>query len=110
MPIQQEAALIAKVLELKRRYPLAGVRIHKEIVATDCPGRFFPTRKVIDALYARKQFSDLPETNIFYKAIMAVVGRGIMHGDGDGKDTFRPNDPVTRGELAQVLCNWGNKE
>jgi len=105
MGVEQEKALIAKILELKRKYPLAGVRLHKEIVSTNCPGQFFPARKVLDALFARKQFSDLPETNIFYKAITQVVAKGIMNGDGAGEGTFRSNDPVTRGELAQVLCN-----
>ena len=107
MSIQQEIALIVKVLEIKRKHPQAGVRLHKEIVATLCPGRFFPTRKVLDALYARKGFRDIPESHIFYPAIIAIVSRGIMNGDSEG--TFRPDDPVTRGELAQAFWNWIRK-
>lgn len=118
MGVEQERALIDFILVLKRKYPLAWVRIHKEIVATNCPGRFYPTRKVLDALAGlrgsgsgsvggKKRFSDLDESNIFYNAIMVVVGKGIMNGDSEG--TFRPSEFVTRGELAQVLCNYMEK-
>lgn len=111
MGVQQEKALIALVVQLKNRYPLACVMLHKEIVATLCPGRFFPARKVIDAIYGQNKykFSDLPVSNIFHKAIMAIVEKGIMHGDSASEGTFRPDDPVTRGELAQVLYNLTNK-
>jgi hypothetical protein len=108
MGVQQEKALINLMVKLKKQYPQACVMLHKEIVATLCPGRFYPTRRVLDSLCQQKSFSDLKPSNIFYPAIMGIVAKGIMNGDSEG--TFRPNDPVTRGELAQVLYNLGDKE
>jgi hypothetical protein len=112
MGVQQEKALINLMVKLKKQYPQACVMLHKEIVATLCPGRFYPTRRVLDALSkvnqtTKKIFTDLSPENIFCHAIDEIVAKGIMNGDSEG--TFRPNEFVTRGELAQVLYNWSIK-
>lgn len=111
MGIQQYNALVDLVVKIKNENPKAVIKLHKEIVPTLCPGRFYPAKKLIDQIYGQNKykFSDLPSSHLFYKAIMAIVEKGIMHGDGAGEGTFRPNDPVTRGEFAQVLYNWGEK-
>ena len=46
-------------------------------------------------------FSDLPETHWAYHEILALSHAGILNGYADG--TFRPDDPVTRGESAAIL-------
>ncbi len=49
------------------------------------------------------QFSDVPVTNTFYTAIRCLACRGIVSGYSDG--TFRPNNLVTRGQLAKIVSN-----
>ena len=46
-------------------------------------------------------FSDIEETAWYAEDVAYVAALGLMTGSGDG--TFRPNDPVTRAELAAVL-------
>ncbi len=49
------------------------------------------------------QFSDVPSTNTFYANIRCLACRGIVSGYSDG--TFRPNNQVTRGQLAKMVSN-----
>ena len=48
-------------------------------------------------------FSDVPATNTFYASIRCLACRGIISGYSDG--TFRPNNEVTRGQLAKIVSN-----
>ena len=53
-------------------------------------------------------FDDVPEDNPFYSYIETAVQAGIISGYGDG--TFRPNNPVTRAQLAKIItaaAGWG---
>jgi hypothetical protein len=49
------------------------------------------------------QFSDVPSSNTFYTQVRCLVCRGIVSGYSDG--TFRPNNQVTRGQLAKMVSN-----
>jgi hypothetical protein len=49
------------------------------------------------------QFSDVPEDNPFYAYVRCLACRGILGGYPDG--TFRPANPVTRGQLAKIVAN-----
>jgi hypothetical protein len=49
------------------------------------------------------QFSDVDENNTFYQSIRCLACRGIISGYSDG--TFRPNNQVTRGQLAKIVSN-----
>jgi hypothetical protein len=49
------------------------------------------------------QFSDVPLDNTFYEAIRCLACRSIVSGYTDG--TFRPNNQVTRGQLAKIVSN-----
>ena len=46
-------------------------------------------------------FSDVPSTHIFYSYITELSDAGIVSGFPDG--TFRPDDPVTRQQMAKIL-------
>jgi hypothetical protein len=46
-------------------------------------------------------FSDVPITNTFYPYVTCLVNRGIISGYPDC--TFRPNNPVTRGQLSKIV-------
>jgi hypothetical protein len=49
------------------------------------------------------QFSDVDENNTFYASVRCLACRGIVSGYADG--TFRPNNQVTRGQLAKMVSN-----
>ncbi len=46
-------------------------------------------------------FGDVPAGSAFYAFVETAVAHGIVSGYGDG--TFRPNSPVTRGQLAKMV-------
>ncbi len=49
------------------------------------------------------QFRDVPRNSPFYTYIECLVGRGIISGYPDG--TFKPNNPITRGQLSKIVSN-----
>ncbi len=49
------------------------------------------------------QFTDVPQGSTFYANIRCLACRGIVNGYADG--TFRPNNNVTRGQLAKIVSN-----
>ncbi|HUS17343.1 MAG TPA: S-layer homology domain-containing protein, partial [Chloroflexia bacterium] len=49
------------------------------------------------------QFSDMPPSSPFYPYIRCLVCRGIVNGYADG--TFRPGNPITRGQTAKLIAN-----
>jgi endoglucanase len=49
------------------------------------------------------QFSDVPPGSTFYPYATCLVNRGIISGYADC--TFRPNNPVTRGQLSKIVSN-----
>jgi len=85
-----------------------GVRIlkHSDIVATACPGKNFPFTEFLEKVNSAPSnslFPDVDNSAWYAQAIEKVVRMGLMKGDSEG--TFRPLEPVSRGELAQVLIN-----
>ncbi len=48
-------------------------------------------------------FIDVGPENVFYERIETIASRSIVNGYEDG--TFRPNNPLTRGQLSKVLDN-----
>jgi hypothetical protein len=48
-------------------------------------------------------FTDVPQENTFYPFVRCLACRGIIVGYADG--TFRPNNNVTRGQLAKIVSN-----
>jgi hypothetical protein len=106
IPTPQQRTLLKTLLELRLRFPGVKLMLHREIVATLCPGKHFPEKEVRTAWGSRRPFLDVSPEHLFCQAIDAVVAKGLMSGDQEG--TFRPDDPLLRGELAQVLWNWMN--
>ncbi len=49
------------------------------------------------------QFTDMPEGSTFYSYIQCLACRGIINGYSDG--TFKPENNVTRGQLAKIVSN-----
>ncbi|MBF6613981.1 MAG: S-layer homology domain-containing protein, partial [Chloroflexi bacterium] len=48
-------------------------------------------------------FNDVPPSNTFYANIECLACKGIISGYDDG--TFRPNNQVTRGQIAKIVSN-----
>ena len=52
------------------------------------------------------EFSDVPQGHTFYAAVYCLACRGIISGYADG--TFKPDNLVTRGQLAKIVSNAAN--
>lgn len=50
-----------------------------------------------------QSFPDVPRANTFYHHIEFLARHGMVSGFSDG--TFRPDAPVTRGEIAKMITN-----
>lgn len=56
-------------------------------------------------------YSDVAEDNNYYEAIEMLSNLNILTGDdadGDGVMDFRPNDTITRAEVAAIVCRIQN--
>lgn len=57
----------------------------------------------LDTKNASVHFSDVSASYEHYGAIAALAERKILSGYADG--TFKPNSPITRGQMAKILAN-----
>jgi hypothetical protein len=55
------------------------------------------------AMACSMQYSDVPSTSPFFSQVMCLSCMGLTNGYTDG--TFRPNNAVTRGQLAKIVSN-----
>jgi len=51
-------------------------------------------------------FRDVPQGHTFYSSVYCLACRGIISGYADG--TFKPDNLVTRGQLAKIVSNAAN--
>ncbi len=56
----------------------------------------------LTATPAANRFSDLPASHPYAHAILMAVQLGLIKGD-NGKTTVRPDDPISRAEVAVLL-------
>lgn len=54
------------------------------------------------------RFSDVPNNHFALEAIEWAADEGLFKGD-DGANTFRPDDPMNRGEMAVVLQRYDHR-
>ena len=106
MTNEQWEALLNEVKYQSKKHNLQIVR-HKDVVATDCPGKNFPYNRLIQEVKMPKLYKDVDESRWSYPAIEYVTRAGIMAGDEKG---FRPTEPCTREELAQVILNLQKRD
>ncbi|WP_084413195.1 N-acetylmuramoyl-L-alanine amidase [Desulfovirgula thermocuniculi] len=109
MPAAQWRAVLELVRELKRIYPDACVVGHCELNSTSCPGRYFPLEDikagrgpvevVKEVIWG--MFKDVPNDHWAKNSIERLAQLGLLKGDEYGN--FRPDEPVTRAQLAAVL-------
>lgn len=86
--------------------------VHKWFGATSCPNTWIMNHMadlattVTEALKGEEPvpeqtFTDVPKTRSDYKAIEWMYKQGMIKGYKDG--TYRPDQPLTRGQLATIL-------
>ncbi|HYP39153.1 MAG TPA: S-layer homology domain-containing protein [Chloroflexia bacterium] len=74
--------------------------------ANSTPGVSTQTATVVATITSTPcaiSFSDVPSGSTFYPFVRCLACRGILGGYSDG--TFRPGNPMTRGQLAKVVSN-----
>lgn len=106
VPQAQLDALIWLVNDIKKRWTIEAVKRHADYPSAkkggkDCPGKYFPWSRFIESLGDRNLFNDI-QGHYAEKYIKAVGKAGLMVGDGNGN--FEPDSPLTRAQLAIVLC------
>ncbi len=60
-------------------------------------------QRPLTTFYKPLIFSDVPAGSAFYAPVNCLLCRGLISGYADG--TFRPNNQVTRGQLAKIVSN-----
>jgi len=108
MPAAQWEAIVALVNELKGVYPGVKVVGHKELNATACPGRNYPLEQIKAGIGPKRiiqevlgMFKDVSNGHWAKESIERMAKLGIIKGDSEGN--FKPDDPLTRAQLAAVL-------
>ena len=95
MPEKQLKA-IAELLDfLKGEYPSAKIVGHKELKATECPGKYYPLDKLKDyksvlncddIVTDKKVYNSLDDVPSYYRSsIKKVIDKGALKGDEAGK-------------------------
>lgn len=90
-------------------YPDGTVQPEGEITRAEACTIFFRllTDSSRDYYFARtNDYSDVNRGDWFNNAISTLSNAGIVTGYNDG--TFRPNQPITRGEMAKIIANFAN--
>lgn len=92
------------IQQVRGRYPKAFIKLHRELVATDCPGYRYDYAEVFRRL--NMKFKDVDPKRWSYPAIDWVSNEQLMKGDEKG---FRPQEKLSREEMAQILFNLHQK-
>lgn len=90
-------------------YPDGTVQPEGEITRAEACTIFFRllTDSSRDYYFARtNDYTDVNAGDWFNNAISTLSNAGIVTGYNDG--TFRPNQPITRGEMAKIIANFAN--
>lgn len=87
-----------------------NLTMHKYFQATACPGPYLEGKfgyiasevnKILLQEENNMKFMDVPETHWAAKAIDELSEKGIIKGYDDG--TFRPDEPISRAEVAVMI-------
>ncbi len=89
----------------------ASATSHATVMATSTPAQPTGTPGVPTSTptVCSLQFTDVPVGSTFYPYVRCLSCRGIINGYstgcGTGNPCFRPNNNVTRGQLAKIISN-----
>jgi hypothetical protein len=110
MPILQFNSLVTLLKSLNRKYEILKTSIfkHSSLVATACPRKNFPFESTLQEVYMDpKIYPDVSEKDWYYKPVKFCKDKKFMNGDEFG---FRPDDKVTRAELAATIYKVFHQE
>lgn len=82
-------------------YPDSTFKPENVVTRAEVATMFTKILKLDVELPTSKNFDDVSENEWFYKYVQAIAEIEVFKGNGDG--TFRPNDPITRAEIAVVF-------
>ena len=88
-------------------YPDGKVRPEGEITRAEACTIFFRllTEESRDYYFTKtNDYTDVSRSDWFNNAISTLSNAGIVTGYADG--TFRPDQPITRGEMAKIIANF----
>ena len=88
-------------------YPDGKVRPEGEITRAEACTIFFRllTEQSRDYYFTKtNDYTDVSRSDWFNNAISTLSNAGIVTGYADG--TFRPDQPITRGEMAKIIANF----
>jgi hypothetical protein len=85
---------------------LAPTRTVHTVVPTNTPMITAISTPTAAATSCPITFTDVPNTHTFYANVRCLACRGIISGYADG--TFKPDNLVTRGQLAKIVSNAAN--
>lgn len=108
MPDAQYYSVLDTIVKLKRKYPKAVIKLHKELVATDCPGKNYPFDRLIKDLGVCLMYKDVDPKAWYFKAISWMIQKGFIKGNEKG--LIQPLKYISKAELAQILYNKAEKE
>lgn len=90
-------------------YPDGTVQPEGQITRAEACTIFFRllTEESRDYYFTKvNNYTDVARGDWFNNAISTLSNAGIVTGYNDG--TFRPNQPITRGEMAKIIANFAN--
>jgi len=95
-----------QVRTLVQRYNNPCVAPTNTPTHTSVPATSTPVSATATPTSCAITFTDVPQDHTFYAPVRCLACRGIISGYADG--TFKPDNLVTRGQLAKIVSNAAN--
>jgi subtilisin family serine protease len=85
------------------RAQVLGVFTEGQLTATPQASSTSTVAPSPTAIVCTTEFSDVPTGSTFHPFVKCLACKGVLGGYADG--TFRPGNPVTRGQIAKIVSN-----
>ena len=109
MPLLQKNSLIEVGRYVLNEYPNAKIVRHRDLMATACPGQYYPYDEIVNSIINYKNieellnmFNDFNNISEWAKdSVKKLEDLGILKGDEN--NNFNPKNGINREEVAVVL-------
>ncbi|MBN2796781.1 MAG: S-layer homology domain-containing protein, partial [Clostridia bacterium] len=85
-------------------YPDQSFGPQRSVTRAEVATMFAKILKLNIEYTGEQKFSDVKEGEWYYPYVQAIARTGLFVGDTNG--SFRPNDPISRGEMATVFAKY----